>query len=115
MRAAVLCLLASLAIAGPAAAQTAQPAYPAHGRADGSYGGMNPDNLPRERVDTPRQRPRPSGYWTGYRPGTGGAYRWRMLAIGIGVLAITALLVIRMLRRAPNRSVGRKRSAPVTS
>jgi hypothetical protein len=43
---------------------------------------------------------RPSGFWTSNRPATHGAYRWRMLAVGGGVLAVTMLFVLRLLLRA---------------
>jgi len=49
--------------------------------------------------------PKPSGYWTGYRPARGGAYRWRMMAIALVVLGITIFFVARMLRRASRRPV----------
>jgi hypothetical protein len=42
---------------------------------------------------------RPSGFWTSTRPAKGGAYRWRILAVGSAVLAITTFFVMRLLRR----------------
>lgn len=42
---------------------------------------------------------RPSGFWTTTRPARGGAYRWRILAAGVVVLAITVFFVLRLLRR----------------
>lgn len=42
---------------------------------------------------------RPSGFWTSTRPARGGAYRWRIMAAGIGVLGITIFFVLRLLRR----------------
>lgn len=42
---------------------------------------------------------RPSGFWTTTRPARGGAYRWRIMAVGAGVLAITVFFVLRLLRR----------------
>lgn len=47
----------------------------------------------------PVGHPRPSGYWTGYRPAKGGAYRWRLLGIAAVVLGITIVMLVRMLRR----------------
>ena len=43
---------------------------------------------------------RPSGFWTSNRPAEGGAYRWRLLAIGGGIATITGCLVIVMIRKA---------------
>ena len=43
---------------------------------------------------------RPSGFWTSNRPAVGGAYRWRLLGIGGVICGVTAILVIRLIRRA---------------
>ena len=43
---------------------------------------------------------RPSGFWTSNRPAIGGAYRYRLLAIGVVIASITAYLVWRAIRRA---------------
>lgn len=42
---------------------------------------------------------RPSGFWTSNRPARGGAYRWRIMAAGGLVLAITMFFVLRLLVR----------------
>ncbi|MBZ0236849.1 MAG: hypothetical protein K8M05_31260 [Deltaproteobacteria bacterium] len=42
---------------------------------------------------------RPSGFWTSNRPARGGAYRWRIMAAGGVVLAITMFFVLRLLIR----------------
>ncbi len=42
---------------------------------------------------------RPSGFWTSNRPARGGAYRWRIMAVGGVVLAITMFFVLRLLIR----------------
>jgi hypothetical protein len=42
---------------------------------------------------------RPSGFWTSNRPAVGGAYRWRMMGVGVLVLAITVFFVLRLLVR----------------
>jgi hypothetical protein len=42
---------------------------------------------------------RPSGFWTSNRPARGGAYRWRIMAAGGAVLAITMFFVLRLLIR----------------
>jgi hypothetical protein len=43
---------------------------------------------------------RPSGFWTSNRPAINGAYRYRLLLIGLGVLGVTTYFVVRALRRA---------------
>ncbi|HUQ02865.1 MAG TPA: hypothetical protein VM261_10240 [Kofleriaceae bacterium] len=42
---------------------------------------------------------RPSGFWTSNRPARGGAYRWRIMAAGGLVLAVTMFFVLRLLIR----------------
>ena len=46
---------------------------------------------------------KPSGFWTSGRPAVGGAYRYRLLAIGTGVLLVTAIVMIWVVRRYPRR------------
>jgi hypothetical protein len=46
---------------------------------------------------------KPSGFWTSGRPAVGGAYRYRLLAIGTGVLLVTAAVMIWIVRRYPRR------------
>ncbi len=62
----------------------------------------------------PRQQltEKPSGFWTSNRPARGGAYRYRMLGIGVALAAITGLVTWRVIRRAG--STGRT-PAPATS
>ncbi|HEY1549115.1 MAG TPA: hypothetical protein VGG28_14925 [Kofleriaceae bacterium] len=43
---------------------------------------------------------RPSGFWTSNRPAIGGAYKYNLMLIGLGVLAITGFFTYRLLRRA---------------
>ena len=43
---------------------------------------------------------RPSGYWTSNRPAVGGAYRWRLLGIGVFLLAVTGYGMLRLVKRA---------------
>jgi hypothetical protein len=43
---------------------------------------------------------RPSGFWTSNRPATGGAYRWRLLGIGIVLAAGAGLLMWKLTRKA---------------
>ena len=43
---------------------------------------------------------RPSGFWTSNRPAVGGAYRWRLLGIGVVIAALTGYGMLRLVRRA---------------
>ena len=43
---------------------------------------------------------RPSGFWTSNRPAEGGAYRWRLLGIGVGLIGVTGYLMLRLIKRA---------------
>lgn len=43
---------------------------------------------------------RPSGFWTSNRPAVGGAYRYRLLLIGVAVALGTGLVMWRIVRKA---------------
>jgi hypothetical protein len=43
---------------------------------------------------------RPSGFWTSNAPAVNGAYRWRLLGLGIVVAAITGYGMLRLVKRA---------------
>lgn len=43
---------------------------------------------------------RPSGFWTSNRPAVGGAYRWRLLGLGVVIAAVTGYGMLRLIRRA---------------
>jgi len=64
------------------------------------------DEPPRSR---PREvlRERPSGFWTSNRPAEGGAYRWRLLGIGGGLVLVTGLVMWRLVRRASAQRAAR--------
>jgi hypothetical protein len=47
--------------------------------------------------DQPRGR---SSFWGSSEPSPHGAYRWRLLGIGIAVLGVTGLVMVRLVRRA---------------
>lgn len=49
---------------------------------------------------------RPSGFWTSNRPAIGGAYRYRLLGLGIIITGVTAFFVVRMLRKASSQRSG---------
>ena len=51
---------------------------------------------------------KPSGFWTSNRPAVGGAYRWRLLGIGVVLVAVTGYGMLRLIRRAnAERAAGR--------
>ncbi len=82
--------------AAPAAAPPAAPAQPA------APGAMPWSQPPAEHSSAraPEQLSgRPSGFWTSTRPARGGAYRWRIMAAGGAVLAVTVVFVARLLLR----------------
>jgi hypothetical protein len=43
---------------------------------------------------------RPSGFWTSNRPATGGAYRYRLLGIGVLLAAGAGFLMWKLTRKA---------------
>lgn len=43
---------------------------------------------------------RPPGFWTSNRPAVGGAYRWRLLGLGVVIAGITGYVIVRLIRRA---------------
>jgi hypothetical protein len=51
---------------------------------------------------------RPSGFWTSNRPAVGGAYRWRLLGLGVVIAAITGYGMLRLVRRADAERAARK-------
>jgi len=50
---------------------------------------------------------RPSGFWTSNRPAVGGAYRYRLLLIGVAVGLGTGLVMWRLIRKANAERAGR--------
>jgi hypothetical protein len=48
-----------------------------------------------------------SGFWTNPYPAKGGAYRWRMMAVGGGLLANTGYVMWRLIRKASDERAGR--------
>jgi len=53
---------------------------------------------------------RPSGFWTSNRPATGGAYRWRLLGIGVVLASGAGLLMWRLTRRANAARIARDKA-----
>ena len=80
---------------------TAAPVY-ADGTPDRGPMGTNPV----EDVSRPHEvlSDRPSGFWTSNRPAVGGAYKYRLLLIGVGLVAITGFLTYRLIKNAKGPS-----------
>jgi hypothetical protein len=51
---------------------------------------------------------KPSGFWTSNRPAVGGAYRWRLLGIGVLLIAVTGYGMLRLIRRANAERASRR-------
>jgi hypothetical protein len=51
---------------------------------------------------------RPSGFWTSNRPAEGGAYRWRLLGIGVVLVALTGYGMRRLVKRANAERAARR-------
>jgi hypothetical protein len=51
-----------------------------------------------------------SSFWGSNRPSEGGAYRWRLLGIGLGLIGITGFVMFRLVKKA-NRERERRGSA----
>jgi hypothetical protein len=99
MRRLAIVFLASGALGIGIAATSARPAraVPA-AAAEPAIAPTSPASPSLRRVE--KLSGRPSGFWTSTRPAGGGAYRWRMLAIGAVLAAVTAALLLRTARRA---------------
>ena len=55
-------------------------------------------------------RERPSGFWTSNRPATHGAYRWRLLGLGVLIAGITGYVMVRVVRGTRPPRVGELRA-----
>jgi hypothetical protein len=56
-------------------------------------------------------RERPSGFWTSNRPATHGAYRWRLLGVGVVIAGAMGFVIVRTLRRASESRADRARES----
>jgi hypothetical protein len=116
MRALVIAVMMATALGGVAAADQpmeprAQAPVAQHGRLESPT--IDPARVPGDEpvVDPDRGTRRPSGYWTGYRPARGGAYKWSLMVVGLGVLALTIAALLFGLRRV-GRNRDRARAVP---
>lgn len=75
---------------------------------------LPPTEIHRDVVDPNRGHLRPSGYWTGYRPANGGAYKWSLMGIGAVVTLVTAMILIITLRRVSRQRPARPGLRPTS-
>lgn len=45
-----------------------------------------------------------SGFWTSRAPSQGGAYRWRLLGLGVAIASITGYALVRVIQRASSQN-----------
>jgi hypothetical protein len=67
------------------------------------------DEPPRQQRQREILRERPSGFWTSNRPAEHGAYRWRLLGLGVVIAGGMGFMIVRTLRRARPPSSPRPR------
>lgn len=70
-----------------------------------------PAPMTERKVDPSEYANRPSGFWGSTRKSEGGAYRYRLLGIGIVLATITGLLMLRAVKRANAERAIRSRDA----
>jgi hypothetical protein len=52
----------------------------------------------------PQLTAKPSGFWTSSRPARNGAYRYRMLGIGVALVLATGWMTVRVVQRHGRRT-----------
>ena len=65
-----------------------------------AYAQQSPQGPMTENKDAKPEWKGPSGFWTSPYPAKGGAYRWRMMAIGGGLLLVTGYAMLRLVKKA---------------
>ena len=55
---------------------------------------------PSQVTEPTKEYRRPSGFWTSTRPATNGAYRYRLLGIGIALIGATGAAMVLLVGRA---------------
>ncbi|MBA2544181.1 MAG: hypothetical protein H0V17_31340, partial [Deltaproteobacteria bacterium] len=96
MRRLVIALLL-LGIAAPAMAEDREPIR------------LDPiKQIERQRIDESEGNGGRSGFWTSRKPAKGGAYRWRLLGIGLGLIALTGGGMVLLVRRAKRENLARQ-------
>lgn len=64
--------------------------------------------IERRRIEETEGNGGRSGFWTSRTPAKGGAYRWRLLGIGLGLIAITGGGMFVLVRRARRDNLARQ-------
>lgn len=91
--------------AAPTAAAEQAPAAAAPDAPGAMQMRQRADGRPSVMPEPVRLRQKPSGFWTSGRPAVGGAYRYRLLGIGVGIVALMIVLVVWVVRRQPRRTL----------
>lgn len=55
---------------------------------------------------------RPSGFWTSNRPAVGGAYKYRLLLIGVGLASLTGFFTYRLVKKTKGPASWPRRTTP---
>ena len=97
-RIALIAALVTIA-AGIALALWASPGSPSAPPSDRGERGRPAESSARREEPTKEYR-RPSGFWTSTLPATNGAYRYRLLGIGIALIGATGTVMVLLVGRA---------------
>ena len=62
-----------------------------------------------EDPNAPKVYRRPSGFWTSTRPAVNGAYRYRLLGIGVALIGVTGVAMLLLVNRANTARVAREK------
>jgi hypothetical protein len=93
---------------GSRAAPAAEGSDALRGRAAGAVNDSPDEFVPSagsvQYVEIDNRPARPSGFWTSTRPAQHGAYRYRLLAIGVTVMLITLGFMLWVIRRKGQRA-----------
>lgn len=96
MRRLVIALVVGLGLAAGAAAPARAAADPPSDFAPN----VDPSLLTERKLPGPEiLHAKPSGFWTSNRPAIGGAYRYRMLLVGVGIAALMGTFMIVLIKR----------------
>ena len=64
--------------------------------------------IERQRIEESEGNGGRSGFWTSRKPAKGGAYRWRLLGIGLGLIGLTGGGMYLLVRRAKRDNLARQ-------
>jgi len=94
----LIALTMSLLVAGAVALAAQPPAGSEQAQREAEEAEKARGELVRSAAE-PEHARKPSGFWTGTRPARSGAYRYRLLGVGAGVLAISIFFTVRFVRK----------------